>query len=92
VIRSARRHLALLEAQSTRSDDQFDLFSVQPINAEPEANEADAAFGAASSAASFSTALQDAVTAIDPDQLSPREALEALYQLKRLADEPDSKA
>ena len=88
VIRSARRQLALLEAQSTRSDDQFDLFSVQPINAEPEANEADAA----SRAASFSTALQDAVTAIDPDQLSPREALEALYQLKRLADEPDSKA
>jgi DNA mismatch repair protein MutS len=88
VIRSARRHLALLEAQSTRSDDQFDLFSVQPINAEPEASEADAA----SRAASFSTALQDAVTAIDPDQLSPREALEALYQLKRLADEPDSKA
>ena len=85
VIRSARRHLALLEAQSTRSDDQFDLFSVQPINAEPEANEADAAFRAAS----FSTALQDAVTAIDPDQLSPREALEALYQLKRLIDAPD---
>jgi len=39
-------------------------------------------------AASFSTALQDAVAAIDPDQLSPREALELLYQLKRLVDAP----
>jgi DNA mismatch repair protein MutS len=26
--------------------------------------------------------------AINPDELSPREALEALYQLKKLSDQP----
>jgi DNA mismatch repair protein MutS len=29
--------------------------------------------------------LSEAVEAIEPDQLSPREALEKLYELKRLA-------
>jgi DNA mismatch repair protein MutS len=29
-------------------------------------------------------ALQQALAALDPDTLSPREALEALYQLKKL--------
>ena len=29
--------------------------------------------------------LRDALDAIDPDALSPREALERLYELKRLA-------
>jgi DNA mismatch repair protein MutS len=31
------------------------------------------------------SALDTAVTALNPDNLSPREALEALYQLKALA-------
>ena len=31
-------------------------------------------------------ALRDAVTALDPDRMSPREALEALYALRKLAD------
>jgi len=31
----------------------------------------------------------DALDAIRPDELSPREALEALYKLKRLADGED---
>ena len=31
--------------------------------------------------------LADALSALDPDALSPREALEALYALKRLAAE-----
>jgi DNA mismatch repair protein MutS len=30
--------------------------------------------------------LRDALDAIKPDELSPREALEALYRLKKLAD------
>jgi len=30
--------------------------------------------------------LRDAVNALDPDRLSPREALDALYRLKDLAD------
>ena len=35
--------------------------------------------------APMSSALDDAVAAIDPDELTPREALEALYRLKGLA-------
>ena len=35
--------------------------------------------------------LAEAIAAIDPDALSPREALEALYALKRLADQQEKK-
>ena len=31
-----------------------------------------------------------ALRALDPDSLSPREALDALYRLKQLAADPDS--
>lgn len=41
--------------------------------------------GAAEEGAAESDALRDAVGAIDPDRLTPREALEALYALKALA-------
>jgi len=32
--------------------------------------------------------LSEALGALDPDAMSPRDALEALYQLKRMAREP----
>jgi len=35
--------------------------------------------------------LAEAIAAIDPDALSPREALEALYALKRLAGQQEKK-
>jgi DNA mismatch repair protein MutS len=31
-------------------------------------------------------ALRDALAALDPDRMSPREALEALYALRKLSD------
>jgi hypothetical protein len=31
--------------------------------------------------------LRDAVNALDPDSMSPREALEALYKLQKIDDE-----
>ncbi len=73
VIRAARRHLAALEAQSADAGGQFDLFSAPPPVADepPASTEPPPAL----------LALRD----IDPDSLSPREALDALYQLKRLA-------
>jgi DNA mismatch repair protein MutS len=76
VIRAARKHLALLEAQSVQSTPQFDLFAaVLPVADEliavPAAPEPDL--------------LRDALDAIDPDSLTPRDALAQLYELKRLA-------
>ena len=73
VIRAARKHLAALEAHAVQSDGQFDLFA-----AAAAPGPAHEAIDAPPSAAL--KALQD----IDPDQLSPREALDALYQLKQL--------
>ena len=58
-----------LQAQSQADDAQVDLFAAPPPVA------------AAPAAASE---LEEALEAIDPDRLSPREALEALYRLKSL--------
>ncbi len=77
VIRAARRHLAMLEAQSASAGGQFDLFSMQSLMPEQEA--APVATEAAPSP------VIDALDAIDPDSLSPRDALDALYRLKRIA-------
>jgi len=68
VIRAARRRLSMLEAQSVSSTPQYDLFAAQPPI----------------EAESAPNALSVALDAIDPDALSPREALEALYRLKKL--------
>ena len=69
VIKSARKYLQLLENDSLARGGQPDLFS--PGQAAPEPDpEVDAA-----------RALLDTV---NPDELSPREALELLYRLKRL--------
>jgi len=73
VIRAARRHLAMLEAQSATAGGQFDLFSVRSLIPEPEAV-----------APEPTSPVIDALETIDPDSMSPREALEALYRLKRL--------
>ncbi|CAM8633447.1 MutS Mismatch repair ATPase (MutS family) [Oxalobacteraceae bacterium] len=88
VIRAARRHLALLEAQSTRSEGQFDLFSMESMVSAPEPD------SPASSVMPDETQPNDmllnALAEIDPDQLSPRDALDALYRLKRLADDSNA--
>jgi DNA mismatch repair protein MutS len=74
VIKAARKHLARLESQALDTTPQLDLFAL-PC----EEVDDDAAPAAASSV------LHDALAAIDPDALTPREALDQLYQLKRMA-------
>ncbi len=69
LVRQARATLEALEARQNAADDQFDLFAAPP--APPPLPEP----------SELVAALDD----IDPDALSPREALEALYQLKKLA-------
>jgi len=68
--------LERLEAERIARQPQIDLFA-----AAPDAGAAPDPAGVANSA------LEDAVAALDPDILSPREALEALYRLKALHPE-----
>ncbi|MCU6433292.1 DNA mismatch repair protein MutS [Undibacterium sp. Jales W-56] len=76
VIRAARKHLAELEAHSLQASPQFDLFSA---NVATES----AAEMEFSSAAEPQHELVDAISELDPDAMTPREALEALYALKQ---------
>ncbi|RTL37063.1 MAG: DNA mismatch repair protein MutS [Burkholderiales bacterium] len=69
LVRQARATLEALEARSNAADDQFDLFAAPP--APPPLPEP--------------SELLQALDQVDPDALSPREALEALYKLKALA-------
>ena len=77
VIRAARKHLAALEAQSLQAQGQFDLFAAS-------GNEA-ASDSAETSDNHDGAAILTALAEIDPDSLTPREALEALYRLKQLS-------
>ena len=77
VIRAARRHLADLEAHSVQSSSQYDLFAA-PMPADAGDDEpADPA----------PDRLALALDEIEPDTLTPREALDALYRLKALAQQ-----
>jgi DNA mismatch repair protein MutS len=69
VIRQARKYLELLEEQSLARGGQDDLFAGAGRTVEPEPP---------------SDPVRDALAGINPDELSPREALELLYRLKKL--------
>jgi DNA mismatch repair protein MutS len=87
VIRAARKHLARLESQALDATPQLDLFAPAPCDdAEREAGRRRQRrpVPAAAQVAEESPALT-LLDAIDPDALTPREALERLYELKRLA-------
>jgi DNA mismatch repair protein MutS len=72
VVRAARKHLAELERQLRPASSQPDLFSAAAApEAPPEAPH---------------PAL-DALADLDPDALTPKEALDALYRLRKLIDE-----
>ena len=75
VIRHATRELERLESQGTPTP-QLGLFG-EVVNAEAEMQ-------ATADLKEAQEALQQALAALDPDTLSPREALDALYQLKKL--------
>lgn len=75
VIRHATRELERLEAQGAPTP-QLGLFG--------EVADAEVQAAAAAEINEAQEALQQALAALDPDTLSPREALEALYQLKKL--------
>jgi DNA mismatch repair protein MutS len=68
VIRAARRYLAKLEEESAARSAQGDLFALAATPAQPD---------------STTHPVLDRLRDLDPDRLSPREALDILYQLKR---------
>jgi DNA mismatch repair protein MutS len=73
VVKRARQVLASLEAsRSSTSLDALPLFSYEPHEPPP---------------APAPDELRTAVAALDPDALTPRDALEALYKLKRLIED-----
>ena len=78
VIKAARKHLARLESQAVGTTPQLDLFALPSADADEEEV-------VAVTAPAVSSALLDALDELDPDALTPREALERLYELKRLA-------
>ena len=75
VIKAARKHLARLESQALDATPQRDLFALPCVEPEDEPP----------AAADNASELLEALAAIDPDSLTPREALEQLYKLKRLS-------
>jgi DNA mismatch repair protein MutS len=91
LIRQARVTLESLEAHQRQNDEQIDLFA--QVDAPSVDFDAMAARGGAVLAASAgSDAMTDAeaqalalLAGIDPDALTPREALDALYKLKAAA-------
>ncbi len=75
-VRQAKAYLARLDQFSARNATQDDLFGTA---APPGA-------ALASATDPRATDVLEKLNALDPDALSPREALEALYALKKLAD------
>lgn len=82
VIRSAGSILTKLEAQNQADSNQIDLFDTGG-----DASDNDALWAEPAQPDPLLQATIDALEAIDPDSLSPREALEALYALKKLTVE-----
>ena len=74
VIRAAKKHLATLEQDSLARDRQPDLFSATPVAApQPEP--------------ACDPALLEKLRVLDPDTLTPKQALDALYELRRLLND-----
>ncbi|RBA25612.1 DNA mismatch repair protein MutS [Herminiimonas fonticola] len=77
VIRAARKHLASLEASSMQTTPQFDLFADPGMAATVADDEISVPV----------SAIEEALVSINPDALSPRDALDALYRLKELSNQ-----
>ena len=72
VLKRARKHLALLEQQQRMDGPQLGLFD-QGVYEEHEVEEEER-----------EDALREKLETVDPDELTPREALALLYELKQL--------
>ncbi len=89
VLAQARTHLQQLEAQHASRVEQLDLFlSHNTLIDDALIDDAlivNTALNSAVLLTNMNTAVSDALAALDPDVLSPKQALEALYTLKALS-------
>jgi len=68
VVRAAKKHLVTLEQESVAHGSQPDLFNAPPATPAP----------------ALDPALMDMLHALDPDALTPKQALDALYAIRAL--------
>lgn len=96
VIRAARKHLMTLESQSVQTTPQFDLFSHAIRDASPDDDLTGENAALPEATADHDPALRtgrllaEELDGIDPDAMTPREALDALYRLKQLSNMADA--
>ncbi len=92
VLDKARGHLAELERQQRAGSPQLGLFDVSPLPAEPLQSSDDSGPHPANEQEPgpdvIAAAQRERLLQIDPDRLSPREALDLLYELKQLEETP----
>ena len=89
VLRQARQTLDTLEAQQHAGASQIDLFAPAP-EPEPAPLAPPPAVVAPAPTDPLADEVLQALRALDPDTLTPRAALDALYRLKTLATAPNS--
>jgi DNA mismatch repair protein MutS len=84
VIRAARQSLVILESNSSQNDPQGNLFADFTEATEDLASDSGTREIEPSADPELETlrALRDQLAGLDPDAMTPREALEALYSLK----------
>ena len=95
VVRKAGALLEQLEARARARDDQLDLFALADgTDAAPDDPEHGAPGASREDPAVAAARVAEALAAIDPDALNPRQALDALYALRALLGgrEPGSDA
>jgi DNA mismatch repair protein MutS len=94
VLRQATAALESLEARQRQGEPQIDLFATPAGPGEADDTESAPGPGARDVARVTippTDPLREALDAVDPDRLSPRDALDALYRLKALAAaDPDA--
>ena len=88
VIKNAKEKLAMLETHSLSANSQPQLGLFAANNKDPNHEKADQQYAAKKPAMKPSaTETLDKLAAVNPDDMTPKEALEALYELKRTSEE-----
>lgn len=83
-LKNAQKHLAHLEQQAQNNHAQLDFFHTMPSASEETAEQTTPPLNATTQQ------LLDELAQLNPDCLTPRQALDCLYRLKQLANSPET--